>query len=58
MMTTQQHLSRQSQVQSRIGLREGTGREVEISRISHCNFFVHDSTSLLPIQKNEGLRWR
>ena len=58
MMTTPQHLSRQSQVQTRIGSREGTGREVEISRISHCISLFHDSTSLLPIQKNEGLRWR
>ena len=62
-MTTPQHLSRSfqrvSEIQATIDSIEGHGREVEKSPFrqasSHCIVFY--STSLLSIQKNEGLTW-
>ena len=64
MMTTPQHLSqtnqRVSEVQARIDAIEGHGREVEKSplRLASSLCIVFYSTSLLSIQKNEGLTWR
>jgi len=64
MMTTPQHLSRSfqrvSEVQARIDSIEGHGREVGKNpfRLASSHCIVCVPTSLLSIQKNEGLRWR
>ena len=63
MTKTPQHLSntkhRVSEVQDRIDSIEGHGREVEKSPLARQDRNVLiTTTSLLSIQKNEGLTWR
>ena len=63
MRKTPQHLSntkhRVSEVQDRIDSIEGHGREVEKSPLAwQVRNVLIPTTSLLSIQKNEGLTWR